>query len=208
ASAGRLLADLELVDWPESIKTMQREWIGRSEGADVDFKLSAHPGAIRVFTTRPDTLFGATYMVLAPEHPLVEAITTPEQRAAVKRYQEEAAKKSEFDRTEVAKTKTGVFTGATAINPVNGERIPVWIAAYVLASYGPGAIRALPGQADRDLEFGKQFGLPIRTVVPPPAEWLAETGSSLNELKQAYVGDGIAVHSGLINDLPTPEAQQ
>src|SRR5262245_56889213 len=155
AYADRLLDDLAQVDWPESIKKMQRDWIGRSEGADVDFKLRDHAGAIRVFTTRPDTLFGATYMVLAPEHALVDQITTPEQRNAVREYQATAARKSDLERTELAKTKTGVFTGAYAINPVNNEPIPVWVADYVLASYGTGAIMAVPGQDERDWEFAE-----------------------------------------------------
>ena len=165
AYAERLLDDLEKVDWPESIKQMQRNWIGKSEGAEVDFRLQSHDAVIRVFTTRPDTLFGATYMVLAPEHKLVEQITTPDQRAAVKVYQQAAAAKSDFERTELAKTKTGVFTGAYAINPVNGKPIPVWIADYVLAGYGTGAIMAVPGHDERDFEFAKEFGLPIVQVV-------------------------------------------
>src|SRR5215468_2732015 len=176
AYADRLLEDLDQVDWPESIKKLQRDWVGRSEGAEVDFALPA--GTIRVFTTRPDTLFGATYMVLAPEHPLVDRITTPGQRQAVKAYQAEAARKSERERTEVAKTKTGVFTGAHAVNPVNGEKVPVWIADYVLATYGTGAIMAVPAHDERDFAFARQFGLPVRTVVAPNAEWLKKTGST------------------------------
>jgi leucyl-tRNA synthetase len=177
AYAERLERDLELVDWSESIKEMQRNWIGRSEGAEVAFTLAA-PGdaggknTIRVFTTRPDTLFGATYMVLAPEHPLVDVITTPEQRASVSAYQAEAARKSDFERTELSKKKTGVFTGAYAVNPVNDEKIPIWIADYVLASYGTGAIMAVPGHDERDFEFARAFRLPIRAVVKPPLEWL------------------------------------
>jgi leucyl-tRNA synthetase len=212
AYAERLLKDLELVDWPESIKEMQRNWIGRSEGAEVGFLLeeahglqSAGLGTITVFTTRPDTLFGATYMVLAPEHELVDVITTPEQRAAVAAYKAETARKSDLERTELAKKKTGVFTGAYAINPVNQERIPIWIADYVLASYGTGAIMAVPAHDERDFEFAQQFGLPIRTVVQPPDEWLKETGSTLDHLTEAYVGDGIAINSGQFNGLPTAE---
>jgi leucyl-tRNA synthetase len=181
AYADRLLEDLALVDWPDSIRKMQRDWIGRSEGAEVDFGLA--PGKdstkaeqyIRVFTTRPDTLFGATYMVLAPEHGLVDTITTPEQRAAVAAYKETAARKSDLERTELAKKKTGVFTGAYAVNPVNSESIPVWIADYVLISYGTGAIMAVPAHDERDFEFAKQFRLPIRPVVLPPESWLAST---------------------------------
>jgi leucyl-tRNA synthetase len=204
AYADRLLDDLEPLDWSESIKKMQRDWIGRSEGAEVDFAL---PGGekIRVFTTRPDTLFGATYMVLAPEHPLLERITSPVQKDAVKRYQEEAARKSDLERTELAKKKTGVSTGAHAVNPVNGEKIPVWIADYVLASYGTGAIMAVPGHDERDFEFAHQFALPIRTVVQPPEEWLKETGGTLDHLTEAYVEDGIACNSGTFNGLKTPE---
>jgi leucyl-tRNA synthetase len=168
--ADRLLEDLDKVEWPDSIKEMQRNWIGRSEGAEVDFALCSHNAVIRVFTTRPDTLFGATYMVLAPEHPLVTTITTPEQKADVTAYQNEAARKSELERTELAKKKTGVFTGAYARNPVNGEPIPVWIADYVLATYGTGAIMAVPAHDERDFEFAGQFGLPIRVVVAPNIE--------------------------------------
>ncbi len=171
AYAERLIDDLENLDWSDSIKKMQRDWIGKSEGAEVDFALqapSASEGtAIRVFTTRPDTLFGATYMVLAPEHSLVETITTPEQRAAVQEYRAEAARKSDLERTELAKKKTGVFTGAYAINPVNQEKIPIWIADYVLATYGTGAIMAVPAHDERDFEFAKEFNLEIRTVVVP-----------------------------------------
>jgi leucyl-tRNA synthetase len=175
AYADRLLEELDQVDWPESIKKMQRDWIGRSEGAEVDFRLASGEGVIRVFTTRPDTLFGATYMVLAPEHPLVAKITTREQKDAVAAYQAQAARKSDLERTELVKKKTGVFTGAYAINPVNHKSIPVWMADYVLISYGTGAIMAVPAGDERDFEFAKQFKLPIRPVVQPPAEWLRST---------------------------------
>jgi leucyl-tRNA synthetase len=211
--AERLLADLEPLDWSEAIKAMQRNWIGKSIGAEVDFPLAESPGAyapglsIRVFTTRPDTLYGATYMVLAPEHALVNQITTPDQRAAVKAYQEQAACKSDFDRTEMAKTKTGVFTGAYAINPMTNQKIPIWIADYVLASYGTGAIMAVPGHDERDFEFAKQFGLPIVTVVRPPNEWLKKTKSTGDLLTQAYVDDGVAMNSGNLNGLPTEQAK-
>jgi leucyl-tRNA synthetase len=205
AYAERLLEDLELVEWPESIKEMQRNWIGRSEGAEVDFAIAGVEGPVRVFTTRPDTLFGATYMVLAPEHPLVERITTPGQRAAVRAYQEEAARKSDLERTELAKKKTGVFTGAYAVNPVNEEKVPVWIADYVLASYGTGAIMAVPGHDERDFEFARQFSLPIRTVVEPPVDWLRQTGSKVDDLKEAFTEAGVAVNSGAFNGLPTAE---
>jgi leucyl-tRNA synthetase len=204
AYAERLLEGLDRVDWSEGIKELQRNWIGRSEGAEVDFAL---PGGerIRVFTTRPDTLFGATYMVLSPEHPLVDRITTPGQRDAVKKYQEEAARKSDLERTELAKTKTGVFTGAYAVNPVNKEKIPIWIADYVLATYGTGAIMAVPGHDERDFEFARQFGLPIVTVVRPPDEWLKATGSTIDQLNEAYVEDGVAVNSGPYDGTPTAE---
>jgi leucyl-tRNA synthetase len=213
AYAERLLEDLDRVDWPEPIKQMQRNWIGRSEGAEVDFAWAARqPGAparakgpIRVFTTRPDTLFGATYMVLAPEHSLVASLTTEAQRAAVEAYQREAAGKSDLERTELAKKKTGVFTGTYAVNPVNDEPIPIWIADYVLISYGTGAIMAVPAHDERDFEFAKQFGLPIRTVVEPPPEWLRATGSTLDKLREAFVGDGKALNSGACDGLSTPE---
>ncbi len=213
AYAERLLDDLKLVDWSEAIKEMQRNWIGKSEGAEVDFALASPPaaaggsGTIRVFTTRPDTLFGATYMVLSPEHALLAAITTPGQRAAVKAYQNEAARKSEFERTELTKKKTGVFTGAHAVNPVNGAKVPIWIADYVLATYGTGAIMAVPAHDERDYEFAVQFDLPIRTVVQPPQAWLDET-CSWSGLTQAYTGDGVAINSGEFDGLPTPEFKQ
>jgi leucyl-tRNA synthetase len=203
--ADRLLKDLDLVDWPESIKTMQREWIGRSEGAEVDFKMQNTRGSLRVFTTRPDTLFGATYMVLAPEHPLADMITTQEQFAAATAYKAEAAKKSDLERTELAKKKTGVFTGAYAINPVNNEPVPIWIADYVLATYGTGAIMAVPGHDERDFEFAKQFNLPIRTVVRPSDDWLQKTGSTLDNLTEAFVDVGVACNSGEFDGLSTPE---
>jgi leucyl-tRNA synthetase len=191
--AERLLADLDGLDWPESIKEMQRNWIGKSEGAEVDFALG--DDTIRVFTTRPDTLFGATYMVLAPEHPLVDKIATPEQRAAVAAYREAAGRKSDLERTELAKEKTGVFTGAHAVNPVNGKKIPVWIADYVLWGYGTGAIMAVPAHDTRDFEFANTFGLPVVQVVQPPegVDW------------RGYVDDGIAVNSGEYDGLPTAE---
>lgn len=157
AYADRLLEDLEELDWPESIKDMQRNWIGRSEGAHVHFAIDGHDDSFTVFTTRPDTLFGATYTVLAPEHALVENITTAEQKEAVEAYIKEIQSKSDLERTDLAKTKTGVFTGAYAINPVNGEKLPIWIADYVLASYGTGAVMAVPGHDERDFEFAKTF---------------------------------------------------
>ena len=164
AYADRLLDDLKLVDWPHSTLEMQRNWIGRSIGAEVEFALDQRKGSLRIFTTRPDTLFGATYMVLAPEHPLVDAVTTPAQAAAVRSYRDAAARKSDLARQE-EKVKTGVPTGGHAINPVNGEKLPIWIADYVLMSYGTGAIMAVPGHDERDWEFARAFDLPIREVV-------------------------------------------
>ena len=167
AYADRLLEDLALVDWPQSTLEMQRNWIGRSIGAEVEFPLDGVPGTMRIFTTRPDTLFGATYMVLAPEHPLVDVLTTPAQRAAVDAYRAATARKSELQRQEAAaeRDKTGVFTGGRAVNPVNGEKLPVWIADYVLMSYGTGAIMAVPGHDERDWAFARAFDLEIREVV-------------------------------------------
>ncbi|MBV9957533.1 MAG: leucine--tRNA ligase [Acidobacteria bacterium] len=165
AYAERLLNDLDEVDWPENIKEMQRNWIGKSEGAELDFAVRNSDEKIRVYTTRPDTLFGATFMVLAPEHPLVERLTTPAQADAVKAYQEEARLKSDLERAELSKQKTGVFTGGYATNPVNGEAIPVWIADYVLASYGTGAIMCVPCNDDRDYEFAEKFGLPVTEIL-------------------------------------------
>jgi leucyl-tRNA synthetase len=197
AYADRLLADLDELDWPESLKEMQRNWIGRSEGAEVRFAIADHPDrAMTVFTTRPDTLFGATYAVLAPEHELVDVITTPEHRAAVSAYQEAAARKSDLDRTELCKEKTGVFTGAYALNPATGRPIPVWIADYVLATYGTGAIMAVPGHDERDWEFARQFELPIVEVVE---------GGDVTQA--AYTGDGRLVNSGLLDGLSVPEAK-
>ena len=206
--AERLLDDLEPLDWSESIKTMQRNWIGKSIGAEVKFTVAGHDASVTVFTTRPDTLYGATYMVLSPEHALVGQITTPDQKAAVAAYQEAASRKSDFERTEMAKTKTGVFTGALAVNPVNGLEIPIWIADYVLAGYGTGAIMAVPGHDERDFEFAKQFGLPIKVVVTPTPEWLKKTKSTLEDLKVAYCEEGVACNSGPLDGLPTDQAKE
>jgi leucyl-tRNA synthetase len=208
AYAERLLEDLESLDWSESIKLMQRNWIGKSEGAEVDFKLAIGPDTIRVYTTRPDTLFGATYIVLAPEHPLVERITTPGQREEVQNYRDATSRKSDFERTELAKTKTGVFTGAYAVNPAGGKHIPVWIADYVLSGYGTGAIMAVPGHDERDWEFAKQFGLPIDIVVRPPDEWLKKTGNQPDVINEPFVDEGTAMCSGFLDGLPTTEAKQ
>jgi leucyl-tRNA synthetase len=165
AYADRLLEDLKLVEWPASTLEMQKNWIGRSIGAEVEFPMAGVNGNLRIFTTRPDTLFGATYMVLAPEHPLVDVVTTPSQRAAVAAYREAAAKKSDLQRQELDKEKTGVFTGGNAVNPVNGEMLPIWIADYVLMTYGTGAIMAVPAHDERDWAFAKSYDLPIREVI-------------------------------------------
>ncbi len=165
AYADRLLEDLKLVEWPPSTLEMQKNWIGRSIGAEVDFALADRKGAIRVFTTRPDTLFGATHMVLAPEHPLVDVVTTAEQKSSVSAYREATAKKSDLQRQELDKDKTGVFTGGYAVNPVNGEPLPIWIADYVLMSYGTGAIMAVPAHDERDWAFARQYRLPVREVI-------------------------------------------
>ncbi len=200
--AERLLKDLEGLDWPESIKEMQRNWIGRSEGAEVDFEVEGRPGEkIRVYTTRPDTLFGATYMVLAPEHPMVDALTAPAQRRAVQQYREQASRKSDLERTELQKVKTGVFTGGHAVNPVNRAKIPIWVADYVSISYGTGAIMAVPAHDQRDYEFARQFDIPVVEVV---------AGGDIR--RAAYTGDGVLVNSGSewvsINGLPVPDAKE
>ncbi|TVR71557.1 MAG: leucine--tRNA ligase [Spirochaetaceae bacterium] len=204
--ADRLLEGLEGLDWPESIKAMQRNWIGRSEGANVRFTVadgatgSASTREIEVYTTRPDTLFGATYMVLAPEHALVAQVTTPEHAGEVRAYVEAARLKSDLERTELNRDKTGVFTGAFAINPVNGKEIPIWISDYILVSYGTGAIMAVPGHDERDWEFAQQFGLPITKVVArTPQEDPAEP------LREATPQYGFAVNSGEFDGLPTEE---
>ncbi|MCF7798138.1 MAG: leucine--tRNA ligase [Lentisphaeria bacterium] len=186
AYADRLLEDLDEVEWPDSIKEMQRNWIGRSEGANVHFHIPAIDKSITVFTTRPDTLWGATYMVLAPEHPLVESLTTPEQKEAVRSYQNQAGLKSDLDRTDLAKEKTGVFTGNHAINPVNGGKIPIWISDYVLMSYGTGAIMAVPAHDERDYAFAKKFDLPILEVV---------SGGNISREAFTEIEDGVMVNS-------------
>jgi len=214
AYAERLLNDLDELDWPEAIKLMQRNWIGKSEGASVNFAIEGFDEFLEVFTTRPDTLFGATYMVLAPEHPLVLKITTPSQRNVVEAYMEEAASKSDLERTDLAKDKTGVFTGAYAINPVNGERIPIWISDYVLISYGTGAIMAVPAHDSRDWDFAKKFSLPIVQVVAQPEEIAANESSDpascdfTREPESYFDGDGIAVNSGQFNGLTTAEFKE
>jgi leucyl-tRNA synthetase len=203
--AERLIQDLSEVDWPESIKKLQTDWIGKSIGAEVRFEVVDCDWDICVFTTRPDTLFGATYMVLAPELDLVDIITTDEQNQAVKEYREQAARKSDLDRTDLAKEKTGVFTGGYAINPVNDEKIPIWISDYVLISYGTGAIMAVPAHDERDFEFANKFDLPIVPVVEPPDSEQAEL---VKKGKLCFVGDGRAINSGQFNGLATAEFKE
>ena len=201
AYADRLLEDLDQLDWPESVKLMQRNWIGRSTGAEVNFTVADNDGKatdqkLTVYTTRCDTLFGATYMVVSPEHPLVEKLTTPEQKEAVEAYVDAAAKKSDLERTDLAKDKTGVFSGSYAINPVNGKLIPIWIADYVLISYGTGAIMAVPAHDDRDWEFAKKFNLPIIEVLK----------SEVDVQEQAWTEDGIHVNSEFLDGLNKKDA--
>jgi leucyl-tRNA synthetase len=195
--AQRLIDELDTLDWPEGIKLLQKNWIGRSEGAEVKFQILNFKSQVEVFTTRPDTLFGATYMVLAPEHPLVPEITAEEQKSIVETYQKSIASKSDLDRGDLNKDKSGVFTGAFAVNPVNGEQIPIWIADYVMMGYGTGAIMAVPAHDDRDFEFAQRFDLPIKQVVQPleDSNW------------QGYTAAGTAVNSGFLDGLPTAEAK-
>lgn len=195
AYADRLIDDLDEVDWPENIKDMQRNWIGRSEGAEVTFGIEGHDETFTVFTTRPDTLFGATYAVLAPEHPFVDKITTAAQNEAVQAYLDQVKHKSDLERTDLAKDKSGVFTGAYAINPVNGEKMPIWIADYVLISYGTGAIMAVPAHDERDYEFAVKFNLPIKEVV---------AGGDVTT--EAYTGDGLHVNSDFLDGLNKEDA--
>ncbi|MDR3711161.1 MAG: leucine--tRNA ligase [Capsulimonadaceae bacterium] len=188
AYADRLLSGLDDIDWPEGVKAMQRNWIGRSEGAEVDFAVEGESDKLRVFTTRPDTLWGATFMVVAPEHPIVERITTAAQRDAVAAYVARAAKTSEIDRAAEGKEKTGVWTGAYATNPVNGERVPIWIADYVMMGYGTGAIMAVPAHDQRDFDFARKFGLPIVPVYQRPGENIPG-----DQMTEATIGGGSAV---------------
>ena len=191
------LLDFSKIDWPERVQTLQRNWIGRSEGAEIRFEIEGY-GPIEVFTTRPDTLFGATFFVMSPEHPAVEKITAPEQAQEVRAYVERAARMSEIDRTDVTREKTGVFTGAYATNPANGEKIPVYAADYVLMGYGTGAIMAVPGQDERDWEFAEKYGLPIIRTVEPPEGFEGK----------AYTGDGPAINSGFLDGLHVGEAKE
>ncbi len=218
--AQRLIDELDGLDWPEGIRLLQRNWIGKSEGAEVHFKVADEQGAtpdprpqspsptpfITVFTTRPDTLFGATYMVLAPEHRLVDQLVSEEQLAEVEQYRERTARKSDLERTELAKDKSGVFTGAHAVNPVNNERIPIWIADYVLLGYGTGAIMAVPAHDERDFEFATKFQLPIREVVSEHAGAVGNATCDMPPLV-CFAGDGYVVNSDFLNGLPTQEAK-
>ncbi len=202
AYADALLEGLDVVDWPESTKEMQRNWIGRSEGAEIEFALAGTLAAnsrakIRAFTTRPDTLFGATYMVLAPEHELVDLVTTRDRRAAVDAYRAQAATKSELERAELQKDKTGVFTGGHAVNPATAKSIPIWVADYVLAGYGTGAIMAVPAQDQRDWDFATKYVLPIVRTVEPPAGFEGE----------AYTGEGKSINSGFLDGLGVEAAK-
>jgi leucyl-tRNA synthetase len=197
AFADRLIEGLDGLDWPEGIKLLQKNWIGRSEGAEVGFSIEGSEEKITVFTTRPDTLFGATYMILAPEHTLVSSITTPECKESVEKYRTAVACKSDLDRTDLAKDKSGVFTGALAINPVNGEKIPVWIADYVLMGYGTGAIMAVPAHDERDFEFATKFQLPIREVVKKEGD-----------ISPCFSGEGVVVNSDFLDGMGTAQAKQ
>ncbi|PYJ51375.1 MAG: leucine--tRNA ligase, partial [Verrucomicrobia bacterium] len=198
AYAERLLNELRGLDWPEGIKLLQRNWIGRSEGAEIDFKIDQSDQKVRVFTTRPDTLYGGTFLVLAPEHSLVDLIVTEEQWPAMREYRERTARKSDLERADLSKDKTGVFTGAYAINPANNEKIPIWIADYVLIGYGTGAIGGVPAHDERDLEFAKKFDLPIVIVVQPTGD----------EPAFGFTGEGIAINSPVINGLTSAEAKK
>ncbi|MBU6152935.1 MAG: leucine--tRNA ligase [Bdellovibrionales bacterium] len=192
--AERLLQDLDGLDWPESTKELQRNWIGKSTGLQIKFKVDGTSDTFEIFTTRPDTLWGVSYMALAPEHPLVSKITTSAQAAAVKKYQEEASQKSEVARQDASKEKSGCFTGAFAINPANGEKVQIWISDYVLMTYGTGAVMAVPAHDERDFEFAKKFNLPIKTVVSGGKEG------------ECFSGEGVSVDSGFITGLKTPDA--
>lgn len=208
--AERLLEDLDELDWPDSIKQMQRNWIGKSTGAEVDFDLKENNAQkIKVYTTRPDTLFGATYMVLAPEHPLVNEITTQEYKSDVLEYIEQSAKKSDLERTDLGKNKTGVFTGAYAINPLTKKEIPIWISDYILISYGTGAIMAVPAHDERDWEFATKFGLPKIQVVATEEEWVSKgkNGDFSASPTECVATEGYAVNSGEFNGLTTSEAK-
>ena len=198
AFAERLMDELEPLDWPDGIKLLQRNWIGKSEGAEIEFEIDGSEHKVRVFTTRPDTLYGGTYLVLAPEHPLVDLIVSQGQQSTVREYREQAARKSDLERAELTKEKTGVFSGAFAINPASREKIPIWIADYVLSGYGTGAIGGVPAHDERDLEFARKFDLPLRVVVRPRDD----------TDPIGFFGEGIAVNSPLIDGLPSAEAKK
>ena len=200
--ADRLLEDLDRIDWPEKTKIMQRNWIGRSEGTQIRFDIVGLDEGIEVFTTRPDTLFGVTYMTFAPEHPLVEKITTPAQRPAVEEYVQQTRKINEIDRTSTEREKTGVFTGAYAINPVNNEKVPIWISDYVLLSYGTGAVMAVPAHDQRDFEFAQKYNLPIREVIRP------ENQPESGPLTQAYEEPGVMINSGQFTGTPSEDGKR
>jgi leucyl-tRNA synthetase len=204
--ADRLVDDLKLVDWPDSIKKLQTDWVGKSIGAEVDFKIDGSDKKITVFTTRPDTLFGTTYMVLAPEHPFVDEITTADKKFAIAEYKKKAQSKSDMDRTDLAKDKSGEFTGAYAINPVNGKKTPIWISDYVLISYGTGAIMSVPAHDERDFEFAKKFNLPIIPVVEPVGD--KELAAKIEKGEYCFIGDGIAINSEKFNGLSTAEFKE
>ena len=214
AYAEQLLEDLEELDWPQSVKSMQRNWIGKSTGAEIEFRLAAGDGGtadeqnITVYTTRPDTIFGATYLVLAPEHPLVMRIAGAKQKEAVAQYISDTAKKSDLERTDLAKKKTGVFTGAYAVNPLTNKQIPIWISDYILISYGTGAVMAVPAHDDRDWEFAKTFALPIIQTVASESEWKEKGagGDYSAEPETCTAAAGYAVNSGAFTGLPTREA--
>jgi leucyl-tRNA synthetase len=197
AYAERLLSDLDTLDWPEGTKELQRHWIGKSEGLQLKFAVTGFSEEIEVFTTRPDTIFGVTYLILAPEHPWVEMLTSPEQKDEVLSYRSKASQKSEISRQEVVQEKTGAFTGSYAVNPINQEKIPIWIADYVLMSYGTGAVMAVPAHDERDAEFAKKFNLPIRKVV-----------EGQNETDEFFNGEGKTVNSGFLSGMPTREAKE
>ena len=196
AYAERLIEDLDLVDWPESLKKLQINWIGKSEGAQIDFQVKDHPDKITVFTTRHDTLFGTTFMVLAPEHPLVMAITTPDHRNEVAAYQKKVESENEIDRTDMTKTKTGVFTGAYCINPANQQPIPIWIADYVLMGYGTGAVMGVPTNDMRDFEFAQKYKLPILSVIDPDfASFPEAERQEIVQGKKCWEGEGTYINS-------------
>ncbi|HXK45342.1 MAG TPA: leucine--tRNA ligase, partial [bacterium] len=204
AYAERLLADLDRLDWPEKVKTMQKNWIGRSEGASIIFMINGNKNIkLEVFTTRPDTLFGATYVVLAPEHPLTLEIASSEKISEVRKYVKEATVKSDLERTQLTREKTGVFTGCYAINPVNGKKVPVWVADYVLAHYGSGAIMSVPAHDQRDFEFAKKFGLPVIEVIRGDMAERNVDGS----LSVAYEGPGVLINSGQFTGMNSEEAK-